>query len=70
MDGLDKAADPIDHSANMQAKMEQAQVDSIRREAQKPIPTSKVCLYCAEPTEAGARWCNGFCRDRWQAGRR
>lgn len=68
MEAIDKAADPCDHASNMQAIAEQAQLKHIRAEAAKPIPTSDVCLLssCEAPTVGGARWCDGFCRDRWQ----
>lgn len=58
-------ADPIDHSANMQAKIEAEAIARIRDRAQEPIPPAEHCYYCGEET-AGARWCDAHCRDGWE----
>lgn len=30
-------------------------------EASKPLPTSKLCLWCSSKTTDGRRWCNAEC---------
>lgn len=54
-DVLDIGSDIAQRERDNQVALIQAKV--------KPIPTSKVCLYCGNPTENGARWCNSDCRD-------
>ena len=43
-----------------------AAIADIRKEAHKPVPTSKTCLECGAPTTNGARWCCVECRDAWE----
>lgn len=35
-------------------------------EASKPLPTSKLCLWCSSKTKDGRRWCNAECRNMHQ----
>lgn len=59
-------ADPIDQATDEQLWAESRQVALIRKEADKPIPTSDSCYECGEDTIDGARWCDAHCRDLWQ----
>lgn len=53
--------------ANMQVAMNEARsIAYAHIEANKPIPTSEHCLWCASKTKDGRRWCNASCRNMWQ----
>lgn len=61
----EQEADPIDHTANMQAKIEAEAIARVREQAQQPIPPSENCWHCGDET-GGSRWCNASCRDGWE----
>lgn len=37
-----------------------------RHAAGQPVPSSPACLNCGTPTQGGARWCDGDCRDDFE----
>lgn len=39
------------------------------RKPEGPAPTGR-CLWCDEPLQYGARWCDSKCRDEWERTRR
>jgi hypothetical protein len=56
MDDIDAAESAIEH--NLAQAMR-------HKKPPGPAPTG-VCLYCEEYLDDAARWCNAWCRDRWQ----
>lgn len=59
-------SDEVD-AANEQVAMNEARsIAYAQIEANKPIPTSEHCLWCAAKTKDGRRFCNRSCADDWE----
>ena len=59
-------ADEVD-VANAQVELnENRSIAYARFQANKPIPTSETCYWCASKTNNGARWCNRDCASHWE----
>ena len=59
-------SDPLDVASNNEMVNCDMKVREIQVEANKPLPTSKKCLWCDRKTKEGRRWCNSDCRNMYQ----
>lgn len=59
-------SDIIDSANDQVALNEERSIKYAQLEASKPLPTSKLCLWCSSKTTDGRRWCNAECRNMHQ----
>lgn len=59
-------SDIIDSANDQVALNEYRSIKYAQLEANKPIPTSNLCLWCSSKTTDGRRWCNAECRNMHQ----
>lgn len=58
-------SDQLDIASALEQMASDMKVKEIQQLANKPIPTSDSCLWCAAKTKDGRRWCNADCRNFW-----
>jgi hypothetical protein len=59
--------DIIDQSSDIEDRLRQLQIDSLRAAAEKlEIPAKGECYYCEEPLAGHLRFCDAACRDDYQ----
>jgi hypothetical protein len=61
MDIIDRANEIVDITVNAKISLSHA--------APPEVEPAGVCLNCSAPVPDGQRWCDGDCRDDWQARR-
>lgn len=59
-------SDPLDVASQQEQLHNEMSIKHIQKLASKPIPTSKLCLWCSSKTTDGRRWCNAECRNMHQ----
>ncbi len=57
--------DILDHAQTLEEGDREMALAAARRGSSGPLPRG-TCLFCAEVLLAGNRWCDAWCRDRWQ----
>lgn len=58
-------SDQLDQASHLEQMASEKKIKEIQAEANKPIPTSDHCLWCASKTKDGRRFCNADCRNFW-----
>lgn len=61
----EQISDISDKATELEMMASDTKIKEIQAEANKPIPTSEHCLWCASKTKDGRRWCNADCRNFW-----
>lgn len=59
-------SDVSDKATELEMMASDTKIKEIQAEANKPIPTSEHCLWCASKTKDGRRFCNRDCCAQWE----